>query len=94
MVDEAAKSGAIHEHASALASRALDFDRLTLSAVMLPRARIDALPINATMDQIRRFLLEERRSRVPSTIIRWTRSSATSARRTSCRWPGTAGRSC
>jgi len=65
MVDEAAKTGAIHEHASALASRALDFDRLTLNDVMLPRARIDALPINATMDQIRRFLLEERRSRVP-----------------------------
>jgi putative hemolysin len=65
MVDEAAKSGAIHEHASELASRALDFDRLTLSDVMVPRARIDALPINATMDQIRRFLLEERRSRLP-----------------------------
>jgi len=31
----------------------------------LPRARIDALPINATVDQIRRFLLEERRSRIP-----------------------------
>jgi len=65
MVDEAAKTGAIHEHASELASRALDFDRLTLSEVMLPRARVDALPINATMDQIRRFLLEERRSRIP-----------------------------
>ncbi len=65
MVDEAAKTGAIHEHASELASRALDFDRLRLSDVMLPRARVDALPINATMDQIRRFMLEERRSRVP-----------------------------
>jgi putative hemolysin len=65
MVDEAAKTGAIHEHASELASRALDFDRLALSDVMVPRARIDALPIKATMDQIRRFLLEERRSRVP-----------------------------
>jgi putative hemolysin len=65
MVDEAAKTGAIHEHASALASRALEFDRLTLSDVMLPRARIDALPLRAAMDQIRRFLLEERRSRIP-----------------------------
>jgi putative hemolysin len=65
MVDEAAKTGAIHEHASELASRALDFDRLALSEVMLPRARVDALPINATIDQIRRFLLEERRSRIP-----------------------------
>ena len=65
MVDEAAKTGAIHEHASELASRALDFDRLVLRDVMLPRARIDALPMQATMDQIRRFLLEERRSRIP-----------------------------
>jgi len=65
MVDDAAKTGAIHEHASELASRALEFDRLRLSDVMIPRARIDALPIRATTDQIRRFLLEERRSRIP-----------------------------
>jgi putative hemolysin len=65
IVDEAAKAGAIHEHASELATRALDFDRLTLADVMLPRARVDALPLRATMDQIRRFLLEERRSRIP-----------------------------
>ena len=32
---------------------------------MIPRNRIDALPINANQDQVRRFLLEERRSRVP-----------------------------
>ncbi|HXU00472.1 MAG TPA: hemolysin family protein [Polyangia bacterium] len=65
IVDEAAKTGAIHEHASELATRALDFDRLTLGDVMLPRVRIDALPLHATMEQIRRFLLEERRSRIP-----------------------------
>jgi putative hemolysin len=65
MVEEAAETGAIHEHASELASRALEFDRLRLSDVMIPRARIDALPMRATTDQIRRFLLEERRSRIP-----------------------------
>jgi putative hemolysin len=65
IVDEAGKSGAIHVHASELASRALDFDRLTLSHVMVPRARVDALPIRATMAEIRRFLLEDRRSRIP-----------------------------
>ncbi len=64
-MDEAAKTGAIHEHASELASRALDFDRLVLRDVMLPRARIDALPMKAPIEQIRRFLLEERRSRIP-----------------------------
>jgi putative hemolysin len=65
IVDEAAKTGAIHEHASELATRALDFDRLVLRDVMVPRDRVDALPLRASMDQIRRFLLEERRSRIP-----------------------------
>jgi putative hemolysin len=65
IVDEAGKSGAIHVHASELATRALDFDRLVLRDVMVPRGRIDALPVRATMEQIRRFMLEERRSRIP-----------------------------
>jgi putative hemolysin len=65
MVDEAARTGAIHEHASELASRALQFDRLALRDVMISRSHIDALPRSASADEIRRFLLEERRSRVP-----------------------------
>ncbi len=65
MVEEAGETGALHEQASEIASRALDFDELPLKDVMIPRTRIDALPINATPDQVRRFLLEERRSRVP-----------------------------
>jgi putative hemolysin len=65
MVDEAARTGAIHEHASELASRALQFDQLSLKDVMIPRSRIDALPRTATAAEVRRFLLEERRSRVP-----------------------------
>ena len=65
MVDEAAKTGAIDEHASELASRALQFDRLLLRDVMIPRPRIDALPLDASADRIRQFMLEERRSRIP-----------------------------
>jgi putative hemolysin len=65
MVDEAAKAGAIHEHASELASRALQFDRLKLADVMIPRSHIDALPRDASAEQIQRFLLEVRRSRIP-----------------------------
>ena len=65
MVDEAAKTGAIDEHASELASRALQFDRLLLRDVMIPRPRIDALPLDASPDRIRQFMLEERRSRIP-----------------------------
>ena len=65
MVEEAAETGALHGEASEIASRALEFENLTLKDVMVPRQRVDALPINASQDQVRRFLLEERRSRVP-----------------------------
>ena len=65
MVDEAGRTGAIHEHAGELASRALEFDRLLLRDVMIPRSRIDALPREASAEHVRHFLLEERRSRVP-----------------------------
>jgi putative hemolysin len=65
MVDEAATSGTLHEHASEIASRAIAFDKLLLRDVMIPRTQIDALPKQATTEQIRRFLLEQRRSRIP-----------------------------
>jgi putative hemolysin len=65
MVEEAGETGALHEHASEIASRALEFDKLQLKDAMIPRNRIDALPIHAGQEEVRRFLLEERRSRVP-----------------------------
>jgi putative hemolysin len=65
MVEEAGETGALHEHASEIASRALEFDKLQLKEAMIPRNRVDALPITASQDEVRRFLLEERRSRVP-----------------------------
>ncbi len=65
MVDEAARAGDIHEHASELTSRALRFDQVMLRDAMIPRAKVNALPKTATPDEVRRFLLEERRSRVP-----------------------------
>jgi putative hemolysin len=65
MVDEAAKAGSLHEHAGEIASRALAFDKLPLADVMIPRDRIDVLPKSASSDDIRRFMLEERRSRIP-----------------------------
>jgi putative hemolysin len=65
MVEEAAESGALHEHASEIASRALAFDKLVLREVMIPRNRIDALPLRASSDQVQVFMLENRRSRIP-----------------------------
>jgi putative hemolysin len=65
IVEEAGDSGALHEHASEIASRALEFDKLPLRDVMIPRNRIDALLVSASPDEVRRFLLEQRRSRIP-----------------------------
>jgi len=65
LVDEAGKTGALAQHTSQLASRALQFERLTGADIMVPRNRIVALPHNADQDTIRRCLLEERRSRMP-----------------------------
>jgi putative hemolysin len=65
LVDEAAKTGTVDQHAGEIASRAIAFDRLTLADVVIPRDRIDALPRKAPPEQIRRFMLEERRSRIP-----------------------------
>ncbi|MFN2427388.1 MAG: hemolysin family protein [Candidatus Binatia bacterium] len=65
MVEEAAETGALDEHAGEIVSRALEFDKLTLGDVMLPRERVDALPLDADSDRIRRFLHERRRSRIP-----------------------------
>src|SRR5437762_3695118 len=65
MVDEAGRSGALDEHASEIAARALEFDKLSLREVMVPRHRIDALPRDASNQEIQRFFLEEQRSRIP-----------------------------
>lgn len=65
MVEEAAETGALDEHAGEIASRALEFDKLTLRDVMVPGNQIDALPIDASVDHIRKFLRDKRRSRVP-----------------------------
>jgi putative hemolysin len=65
LVDEAAKTGALGEHVSELASRALEFEQLTGADIMIPRNRIVALAKNADQETIRRYLLEERRSRMP-----------------------------
>jgi putative hemolysin len=65
IVDEAAKSGALDQHTTELASRALQFEGLTGSDIMVPRNRIVALPRKATQEMIRRCLLEQGHSRVP-----------------------------
>jgi putative hemolysin len=65
LVNEATATGAVDVQTGELASRALEFDQLTLREVMIPRHRVDALPHNASLQDIHRFVLEVRRSRIP-----------------------------
>lgn len=52
LVDEAATAGTVDPHVGEIASRALTFDALDLSVVMVPRAEVVALPRTATIDDL------------------------------------------
>ena len=65
LVEQAGKTGALDEETSEIASRALDFGALTAGEIMLPRNRIDALPRNASFEDVKQHLLEEGHSRMP-----------------------------
>ncbi len=65
LVEQAGKTGALDEETSEIASRALDFGELTAAEVMVPRNRIDAIPRDATFEQVKQALLEAGHSRMP-----------------------------
>ena len=65
IVEEAASHGSVDERSGEIASRALDFGELTVADVMVPRNRIDAIQANATLDEVRRLLVERGHSRMP-----------------------------
>jgi putative hemolysin len=65
LVDEAGKAGALDAPTAEIASRALAFRDLTAADVMVPRARLVALPRDASPDELKRMLLEEGRARMP-----------------------------
>jgi putative hemolysin len=65
LVDEAGKAGALDAPTAEIASRALAFRDLTAADVMVPRARLAALPRDASPDELKRMLLEEGRARMP-----------------------------
>lgn len=65
LVEQAGRTGALDEETSEIASRALDFGLLTAGEIMLPRNRIDAIPRNATFDEVKAILLEDGHARMP-----------------------------
>jgi putative hemolysin len=65
MVEEATRTGALDAGAGEIASRAIDFARLSAADVMVPRGRIVALRRDAPEEELRRVILEEGHARVP-----------------------------
>ena len=65
LVEQAGKTGTLDEGTSEIASRALDFGVLTAGEIMLPRNRIDAIPRNATFEDVKQLLLEAGHARMP-----------------------------
>jgi putative hemolysin len=65
VVVEAAKSGSVHPAAGEIASRALDFGRLTAAHAMVPRERVVSIHKGTTLEELRRILPEHVHTRVP-----------------------------
>ncbi len=65
LVDEATKEGALDEHVGQIASRALGFAKLSVAQVMVPRTRIVGIQRGASVDELRRIVLEHAHSRLP-----------------------------
>jgi len=65
LVEEAAKTGAVDERSSEIASRALDLADVLVGEVMVRRERIIAISRTASPTEIQRLLLEEGHTRMP-----------------------------
>jgi putative hemolysin len=65
LVEEAARTGAVHPDAGEIASRALEFPDLTAEDVMIPRQQVVMIPRHASPDAVRTILLENTHTRMP-----------------------------
>lgn len=61
----AAKTGSVNPQAGEIAARALDFAELTVAQVMIPRGQIIALPRGATLEEVRKVVLQGGHTRMP-----------------------------
>jgi len=65
LVEEATEAGSLDQHAGEIASRALGFAKLTAAQVMVPRTRVVGIERRASIDDVRRVVLEHAHSRLP-----------------------------
>jgi putative hemolysin len=67
LVEEASSSGAVHERAGDIASRAIDLNSLRVSSILVPRPQVVTLPKDAKLAEIRRVLETQVHARYPIT---------------------------
>lgn len=65
LVEEAMEAGTIHPEAGEIATRALELPELTAADVMVPRQAVAMIPRRASIQELRRILLEHTHSRMP-----------------------------
>ncbi|HZJ54921.1 MAG TPA: hemolysin family protein [Myxococcaceae bacterium] len=65
LVTEATATGEVERHSAEIATRALRFQELVASEVMVPRGRVVAIPRSASQEELRRIVLEHGHSRMP-----------------------------
>lgn len=65
LVEEASSSGAVHEGAGDIASRAIDLNSLRVSSILVPRPQVITLPKDAKLSEIKRILESEVHARYP-----------------------------
>jgi putative hemolysin len=80
LVSEATMAGEVDKHSAEIATRALTFQELVVSEVMVPRSKVVAIPRDIGPEELRQLLLERGHSRMPVYEDRWTTSWATSSR--------------
>jgi putative hemolysin len=65
LMHEAVKAGTVDALAGSIASRSIDFGKLTAADVMVPRNDVVAIPVKATTAELQQVLLETGHSRLP-----------------------------
>lgn len=65
LVEESSEEGVVSEEEERLIRNILDFGELEARDVMVPRVRVDALPLNASADEVRRLVAEHGHTRFP-----------------------------
>lgn len=65
LVEEATETGTLDQRVADIASRALGFAKLTVAHIMVPRTRVVGIQRGASLEDLRRIVLEHPHSRLP-----------------------------